>query len=148
MENPEFKDALRQLFEENGGLSGPNLETISQILRTHDESFTVGRIRGLLRGLPPSASERRAISLSMEPKSDQWLSDNWLLEDRESRRLAQFAFKQRRSHVLAKSFVENVRVESRFRNENHTHQELVEIHKRFQEYNRLQVEIEVFELAS
>ena len=147
MENPKFKDALRDLLNSSALVDAADLDSVSESLRSHDEPFTVGRLVGLLRGLPPSASERRAISLVLEAASDRWLSDNWLLEDVKSRNLAQIAFKQMRSHVLAKAFVEYVQVEAPFRNQNHSEKDLVEIHARFKDDFRTPVEIEVFDIG-
>ena len=145
-ENPEFKDAFRHLLETSGGLEGSYLERISLKLRAHDETLTIGRLRRLLQGLPPSQAERRAISLVLEPAHQRWLSENWPLEDAGSRRLAKFAFARMKSHILAKEFVSFVREGARFRNENRSDDELVGLHTIFRDGSELEDEIDLFGL--
>ena len=146
MGNPEFKDALRDLLENNGGLLTSNLEAVSHKLRSYDETLTTPRLQGLLKGMKPTLAERRAISLVLEPSSEQWLSENWLLEDIESRTLANFAFAYMRSHVLAKDFVYYVLAEARFRNEDRSDRDLAELHSTYITEREMEDEIEIFDL--
>ena len=146
MENPKFKDVLRDLIDEDGGIGAHNLARLSENLQVHEETLTSRRLSGLLSGMQPKPMERRAISLVLEPESKRWLSEIWHLEDVESRRLAKLAFKQMRSHVLAKAFVEYIQEEARFRNEDHSDSELVGLHAEFRKSRELEDEIEIFGL--
>jgi hypothetical protein len=145
--NTEFKEHLKTLIDADGGMAAPNLERISKLLRAFEETFTPQRLIGLLRGLPPTQGERRAISGVLQPESERWLSEIWLLEDEESRRLAKFSFRQMRSHVLAREFVDYAQSKASFRNENSSESETGAIHNEFRELVELEVENDVFELG-
>ena len=147
MDNPEFKDVLRELVDLNGGISTQNLNRISEGLRIHEDAFTTGRLLALLRGqLQPTESDRRAVSLVLEPEHDRWLSEIWHLEELESRRLARFTFAHMRSHVLAKAFADYVLIEASFRNQDHTESTLAELHTQFRNDREIEDEIELFDL--
>ena len=149
MENPTFKQALTALIEENGGTDPTNLNPLAAKLREYGETFSRPRLNTLMTtNLPSDSEERRAISLVLEPPSEQWLSENWLLEDYFSRRLAKFGFKLMRSHVLAKGFVEYVLEGARFRGADHSEGDLIKLHSEYRQTRELEDEIDLFDLRN
>ena len=146
MENPEFKGVLQELLARKVGAGEQNRKLIASKLRDHVETFTVDRLHQLLAGIQPSQAERIAVSLVLEPEGDQWLSENWPLEDLKSRRLAKFAFARLRSHALAIEFVGYVLVDAYFRNEDRSESVLKELLAQFRQKGELEVEIDVFDL--
>ena len=145
----EFKDCLRQLIEDNGGLSSNNLMRIAEDLREVEPSFSPRRLSALLSGQQrPNASERRAISKVLELPSVRWLSDYWLLEDIEPRRIAKFALNWTKSHERAREFVEYTAQQARYRVKDLSNDDLRELYLQFDsEERRLEVDIEVFDLS-
>ena len=149
MENPTFKEALNSLIGETGGTDSTSLNRPAAKLRDYDETFSRHRLNTLMTtNLPPTLEERRAISLVLEPPSEQWLSENWLLEDYFSRRLAKFGFKLMRSHVLAKGFVEYVLEGARFRGADHSEGDLIKLHSEYRQTKELEDEIDLFDLRN
>jgi hypothetical protein len=146
----EFKDHLKTLIDANGGIGAPNLGRISKGLRSFEETFTLQRLRGLLGGLPPAQGERQAISGVLEPESERWLSEIWLLEDEESRRLAKFAFDQTKNYVRAEGFADWVHEKTRFRNADLSDDEIRNLYGEYRGSREpkmgLEEEIELFDL--
>ena len=112
----QFKDRLRELIESNGGLSIENLQKVAIEVREFKPDFSPQYLSRLLQGHPPNDNDRRAISRTLEPVSQRWLSEYWLLEDTVSRGLALFAFPRVESHVMTKDFVDYATDSVRFRN--------------------------------
>ena len=112
----QFKDRLRELIESNGGLSIANLQKVAIEVREFKPDFSPQYLSRLLQGHPPNDNDRRAISRTLEPVSQRWLSEYWLLEDTVSRELALFAYPRLQSHVMTKEFVDYAKSSVRFRN--------------------------------
>ena len=117
MGNREFKDVLAELLESNGGTGGDNLLRISKLLRNIKPDFTEVYLQRLLRGLPPSEEDRKAISVVLEPPAKRWVSDFWEAEDDYSRRLAEIALRYTKSPLIAKELVDSFSAEVSYRNE-------------------------------
>ena len=145
-----FKDAFRDLLERNGGLGGENLDNISEKLRQHSDTFSVGRIRGLLVGHPPTQEERKAIFLVLDSESDRELPEDGYSRNTVGRRLAEFAFSNCKSPVLgiehANKFPLFVKEETSFRNQNLTEEEMKTLYSEFLPIQQSEDEIELFGL--
>ena len=148
MEKPQFKDVLRDLLGRNSISFDSTMEEVSYRLRTQEETLTFGRLRGLLSGMQPSVTERRAISLVLEPVADQWLSENWNLEDLEPRRVARFDFARTGNRTSAKKFVDFVLSEASYRNDVLSDSELAILHQEFPGISTLDEEIDLFHLSA
>ncbi len=146
-EEMSYRSALLDLIEQNGGTDESNLRRISQELKTHEETFTARRLKNLLTlGLRPTQEERRAVSLVLEPQSERWISENWLLEDIASRKVVKIALDCTKSHVMVKEIVDHVHGEVSFRNEDLSGSDLNDLCKQFLEDREKEDEIELFGL--
>jgi hypothetical protein len=142
----DFSDELRKLVNENGGTSPENLRRIAQKAALVTEDFTTQYLVRLLNGHPPRPVDREAVTQTLEGPSDRWLSEYWLLEDEESRRIANVAVKELISHVLVKQFVDDIAQRGRFRNRILSESELRILLVEFRLQNQLEVDIDVFGL--
>ena len=146
MGKANFKDALRDLIEKNGGLNRGNLERLSDKIREIKPNFSAAYLRRLLSGYPPSREDREAISQVLEPESERWMSMYWDVEDVDKRELARLASQHTKSPVLAKELVDGLLDRVSYRDkklsENDVHRIFEELH-----WGKMQeVEIDVFQL--
>jgi hypothetical protein len=143
----EFKDCLRQLIEDNGGMSPDNLQRIVGEVRKMKPEFSLAHLQNLLRGYPPNNDDRLAVTHTLEPEADRWMSEYWPLEDRKPRELAKLAFREHRSHEAAKEFVDYVLGIASFRDVELTEKEMRTLLNEFHSKREPEVEMEVFELS-
>lgn len=142
----EFKDELRRLINENGGMTAENLQLVAKRAREGVPYFTRQRLNLLLAGHPPNNDDRKAISHALEPDQEKWLTEYWHLEDAEHRRIARRAYAQMKNHYWVKSFVGRLDAQYSFRDANLSDQDIDNLVYDELQKSSLEVEIDVFGL--
>ena len=86
-----YKDRLKELIEQHGGRTEPNLVSIVELVRKICSTFSMVRLVNLLNGLPPSPNERQAISMALGESPGQFLDGNDKAGAENRRRIVKFA---------------------------------------------------------
>ncbi len=146
MENPAFKDILRDLIERNGGLNHSNLVLLSDKIREFKPEFSVTYLRRLLSGHPPSREDREAISQVLESSSERWMSMYWRVEEVDNRQLAKLALQHTKSPVIAAKLVSDLLERVSYRDMSLSDDEAHKVFGELYMENMLEVEIDVFQL--
>lgn len=149
-----FKDCLRGLIDNNGGMTTENAQRIVEKAREVAPDFSVQRLVHLWNGISVSDHDRPAISHALEPLEDQWLSEKWPLEDEESRRIAKLVVSLVEPHLVsmnsrrrfATKFVSNGIHQVRFRSERVSKDDLSEVVEEHLLIARWEDEIDLFGL--
>ena len=147
MGNPDFKDVLRELIEKNGGLEPSNLARLSDKIREFKPEFSATYLRRLLSGYPPTKEDREAISQTLEPAHERWMSDHWRIEELDDRKLASLASRITKSPVLAAELVNDFKNHVSHRNMALSDTEVSKIFLERHEEKRPEVEMDVFGLS-
>ena len=147
MGNPDFKDVLRELIEKNGGLEPSNLARLSDKIREFKPEFSATYLRRLLSGYPPTKEDREAISQTLEPAHERWMSNHWRVEEVDDRKLASLASQITKSRELAVGLVDDFKSQVSHRNMVSSDTEVSEILLDLHEEKQLEVEMDVFRLS-
>lgn len=104
-----FKDRIRALIENHGGMTEENLVHIAELAREVEPDFTMRYLINLLNGFPPRNNDFNALGIALGVSPSEFL-------DHEHKKIEDFVCNRMKRPDLAQQFHQYVVGNASFRN--------------------------------
>ena len=143
----EFKDSLKRLIEDTGGVSSSNLRFLTAKIRNTIPEFSVRRLQLLIQGYPPTNEERRVLSDVLGAEDNTLMAISRLPDDQRPISLVQSVSRRIKSPVLAQEIISEIQELVRFRNDARAEEDWDRVVRDYLPIKQLEDELRLFGFA-